>query len=717
MKTIETTWVVRAATVTARWPWALPIEATAKSQQARAGARCVTRMCISRAASGIVLLLTLGVCAPADLSAEPASRAEPKVESPDLVEAALLAEATGNRELHRKLVREAIEKHPDSSLAHWCAGEVRRDGRWLSLEEAHAQAASDERLAEYRRLRDQQAGTPAGRLALAGWCRDHGLTAESRVHWMQVLMDQPENEEALKALGARWHHGQLLTHAQIKEANRRQKPTAKFSPRSMDRWVSPVAKWRIAFKQGNASSRERVRTEIAAVKDPREMYALGALLIKHSRRKSDPKGYLLVSLELIDALDYRGEPWAVKQLAWHALEHPKAEVRNAAADALQAHPRVSYIPWLLSHMQTPVEARFVVTPALVGIGVEIRQTLEREGPDAIYRDVRKRHYSAVTPKITISRRWGTRRTNIAKIARNPQIAQKSWRDAENYTAAMKDRIERTNLTIEDLNQRIQDVINRATGETMDANPSSWQRWWMKYCCSYYELEPAVTDQSGAGPYSSSYPYDYDRLQPESKPVIERHLTIGMPVRISLVSCFPSNTKVWISTGAEEIGQIKPGDLVLSQEPFTGELLYQPVLQVTRRKPSPMIEIGLGSETIRTTRGHPFWVCGEGWAMAKHLTADMWLHSTDGPVLIDRVDQIPAASPWYEQPDAKPGEELSYNLILEGCHNYFVGQQKIMAHDNTFFPLDGPVPAVPGLASSKPATRPSPSGNGKSVSLQ
>jgi hypothetical protein len=147
-----------------------------------------------------------------------------------------------------------------------------------------------------------------------------------------------------------------------------------------------------------------------------------------------------------------------------------------------------------------------------------------------------------------------------------------------------------------------------------------------------------------------------------------------------------------------IDQIKPGDRVLSQHPYTGELSYQPVLQVTRRKPSSMIEIGLGSETIHTTRGHPFWVCGQGWKMAKELTVGMWLHGVDGPVCIDRVDQIPAARPWYDQPDAEPGKELSYNLILEESHNYFVGRQKVLVHDNSFFPADGPVPSVPGLTS-------------------
>ena len=110
----------------------------------------------------------------------------------------------------------------------------------------------------------------------------------------------------------------------------------------------------------------------------------------------------------------------------------------------------------------------------------------------------------------------------------------------------------------------------------------------------------------------------------------------------------------------------------------------------------MIEIGLGSETIQATRGHPFWVCGEGWKMAKQLKVGMWLHSVGGPVRIDRIDQIAPANPSDNEPDAKPDEHLLFNLVLEEHHNYFVGQQRVLVHDNTLFPLDGPVPPVPGL---------------------
>lgn len=645
-------------------------------------------------------LLVWSMCAASGLSSEPAAGGDPKAGAAKLVRAALLAEASGNRESRRDLLREAMKQDPDCSLAHWYASEVRWGERWLPLEEVQRQAATDERLAEYRRLRDQLAGTPAGPLHLAVWCHEHGLAAESRVHWLQVLMAQPENEAARKALGVQWYQGQWLTEVQLDQAKQANStleypypPTAKAERQSMDRWTAPVAKWRRAVKQGDDSVRESLRMEVVCANDPPAIHALGSVLINGSRPgASDPKGYRLVSLALIDALDSCGKPWAVLQLAGHAVEHPTIEVRNAAADALKKRPRISYVPWLLSHMQSPISGSVAVTPHVAG-GVMIRQAFEREGFDAVYRDIRAQYYCAGRPYIAYRPMRQTYETNI------PQVAYRSWTNAENYAAITQNQVDRFNAAVADLNERIRCAMSRATGEKLDADPLSCQRWWTKYLCSYYELEQTASDASTASSPSYPYPYDYDQPPEGKKPVIEQWRTYGTPASVSVIvaSCFPWNTKVWTLTGAVDINQIKPGDRVLSQQPFTGELSYQPVLQVTRRKPSPMIEIGLGREALRATRGHPFWVCGEGWKMAKELAVGMWLHSTEGPICIDRVSELSAARPWLEQPDGKPGQELSYNLVLEACHNYFVGEAKILVHDNTLFPLDGPVPAVPGLA--------------------
>ena len=156
----------------------------------------------SDAVLGIALLLVLGVCAGVGLPAEPTANVDRGAAAADLVRAALLAEASGNRESHDELLREAMKNDPDYRLAHWCAGEVRRDQQWLSLDEAQRQAANDRQLAEYRKLRDQHADTPADQIVLGRWCRNHGLLAEGRAHWMQVLMAQPQNAEAMKARSA-----------------------------------------------------------------------------------------------------------------------------------------------------------------------------------------------------------------------------------------------------------------------------------------------------------------------------------------------------------------------------------------------------------------------------------------------------------------------------------------------------------------------------------
>jgi hypothetical protein len=347
---------------------------------------------------------------------------------------------------------------------------------------------------------------------------------------------------------------------------------------------------------------------------------------------------------------------------------------------------------MLAHMRAPVDLRISVS-YVGGGGVFIQQTLEQEGPDAIYRDVRAQFYTGGSPYIKFhpDNKYGD--TNI------PQVAQQSWHDAASYAAVTQNQVQRRNAAVTDLNQRIEYALSRATGEKIEGDPALCQRWWTNYCCNYYELEQTSPSPSTAGLADFPYPSDYEP-QGIDYPVIEKWQVSGAPapvsVSVSICSCFAWNTKVWTLTGPLDIARIKPGDRVLSQQPFTGELSYQPVLQVTRRKPSPMIEIGLGRETLRATRGHPFWGCGEGWKMAKELAAGMRLHSTDGPILIDRVEQVPAARPWYEQPDAKAGEDLSYNLVLDECHNFFVGPQRVLVHDNTLFPLDGPVPGVPGL---------------------
>ena len=153
-------------------------------------------------------------------------------------------------------------------------------------------------------------------------------------------------------------------------------------------------------------------------------------------------------------------------------------------------------------------------------------------------------------------------------------------------------------------------------------------------------------------------------------------------RVTYASCFPAGTPVETSTGTLTIEQIKPGDCVLAQDPDSGELAYKPIMAVTVRPPSPLIEVRTEKDTIRAMRGHPFWVSGIGWQMAKELKAGQWLHTVDGPVRIEIADER--------------GEAECHNLVVADFNSYFVGRDRILVHDNNLRQVT--TATVPGFVS-------------------
>ena len=141
-------------------------------------------------------------------------------------------------------------------------------------------------------------------------------------------------------------------------------------------------------------------------------------------------------------------------------------------------------------------------------------------------------------------------------------------------------------------------------------------------------------------------------------------TYGLPT-----SCFLAGTPVRTEMGTVPIESIQPGDRVLAQDQDTGELAYQVVLTTTLRPPTKMLEIKAGGESIYTTLGHPFWVAGRGWQMAKQLKEGDLLHGLAGATPIESINAA--------------GEHAAHNLVVDGDNTYFVGQSGLLVHDNEF----------------------------------
>jgi hypothetical protein len=124
-----------------------------------------------------------------------------------------------------------------------------------------------------------------------------------------------------------------------------------------------------------------------------------------------------------------------------------------------------------------------------------------------------------------------------------------------------------------------------------------------------------------------------------------------------------------------------GDLVLSRNVDTGELAYKPIVGTTVRPPRPIVRLTMGGEEILATLGHPFWVAGSGWRMAKELNPGAVLNGVSEPVRVS-----------VSQPDEN---QTAYNLIVADFSTYFVGETGVLVHDNS--PVRPTASVVPGIA--------------------
>ena len=152
------------------------------------------------------------------------------------------------------------------------------------------------------------------------------------------------------------------------------------------------------------------------------------------------------------------------------------------------------------------------------------------------------------------------------------------------------------------------------------------------------------------------------------------------IRMATHSCFPAGTPVLTIAGPQAIESIRPGDRVLTQDPQSGELAFECVQGTTLRPAAPLVKFTIGSQSLSSTKGHPFWAVGQGWRYAKHVKPGDRLHSFTGAVLVNAVEE------------ERPAE--AYNLVVSNQHDYFVGSDALLVHDNS--PLPETTTLIPGL---------------------
>ncbi|MCC6125944.1 MAG: hypothetical protein IT426_13345 [Pirellulales bacterium] len=283
-------------------------------------------------------------------------------------------------------------------------------------------------------------------------------------------------------------------------------------------------------------------------------------------------------------------------------------------------------------------------------------------------------------------------------------AAKSRAIAANKADALYDEMQNSNRAIEQSNARVVGILKETTGQDLGDRPLEWWKWWWNRYNETDALVDAEDRLSEADPYRQGYepaaskyvvPFEtvrrYDGYHPIPTAAMPAtpFTASAPPTTITVRSCFAPGTKVWTHLGRLPIEKIKVGDRVLSQNPDTGELCYKPVLEVTFRPPLERLKIGLGTDSFIATPGHPFWVDGKAWQLAKQLEVGQILHAVSGGAPVESIEKV-------ETDPSSAG--YSYNLVVADFNTYFVGKQGILVHDNTpRWPTSALIPGLPAEA--------------------
>jgi hypothetical protein len=591
---------------------------------------------------------------------------ETTAETERLLAAAAHAEIAGDEAGRNSLLQRAVQSGSPSRLARWQLGQLEIQGKWLAADQIAEKAAADPRQLEYAALRDSYGDTPEGQLALARWCEKKGLADEARFHWTSVLSIQPNHEEALRELDAQWYDGQLLTREQI--------ALAKVAERELEKsqrgWKSRLVAWNRGL-EGDLSLRMAALAEVSAIDSPAAIPVVEQATLDQTtsaeladlRRRHLGRAFL-------DALDRMSGPRAAESLVRHAVLSPFETIRTSAVDRLKQRQMYEYVPYLLDNLSAPVFSWFGVITQPDG-SVHYRHRLYREGPFADWSFEANR--SALRQPTALEAR--TRLDGEAGITADQwmQMDRALWRGIARNVRRFNNQFGRQafdterqvaefNGSVGEMNERIFPVLSQTTGQDFGDSPRAWWDWWQDYNGYEYSDDRPI------------YNFAYQDQQQYSVPTVPLGGVGGG------AECFVRGTPVWTKTGPRPIETLRMGDLVLSQNVDTGELAFKAIVGTTIRPPSPMVQLTIGKEQITATVGHPFWVAGTGWRMAKELVDGAVLHGVKSPA------RIAAAAP------AEQAE--SYNLVVAEFATYFVGEQGILVHDNT--PRSPTAAIVPGV---------------------
>jgi len=580
-------------------------------------------------------------------------------------------------------------------------------------------------------LREKSTGRLAEHERLARWCNKRSLTDLANMHWLYVLRYDNNHRVALNELGLTWHHGMLLTHAESKSYQEREREWAK----QKRKWQTKIKRLRRNIEKGLVKEEIAARQELREIREPA---AVPALLELFEEPAGTEEQTIARRTELMAVLGGIDAPAAVETILQAAVESEDESIRYAAMDQLQSKQLETFVPTLLAGMAMPVEASVSINNRGNRVVSSYSYSQEKPGgneytenrhsyqtvPGARYSAVRLHRLGRYVPPRTIKGRtsqvpinpghgrgWVERTIDIGcgsprlvnvrrqeygadylKEVKTPdtkipggysaQYAGVGYVENRAFTAKQQvatgklrqqafqaqRALEEHNQATVFQNERIAAVLSEVTGETLSAFPKSWWNWWGEY----------LNNHPGLATVGARQQLNQALLTQESRGVAR-------------------GTWVWTRRGQLAVENILPGDYVLAQDPRTGELAYKVVLTVATPRKRMVNKVEFNNDTeLHCAPGHVVWVAGTGWRRVSKLTPGQSLH---GATTSSQVSQVDAAF-----------EIDSYDLVVEGFHTFFVGEQGLLVHDAT--PPSAVHVALPGFSPAAVADAAALAGNAR-----
>lgn len=537
--------------------------------------------------------------------------------------AALEAEIAGDPTVRARQLEAALHAAPNDSRARGAAGFLRKDNRWVSYDAVIEDARHNKRLAEYRDRRKQSEPTVASQLALADWCRKQRLEPQERAHLTAVLSLDPEHAAARQRLGFTRVGDRWTTADELAAGKSAAQAVAQSLRKNADAFGTLAKQI-----QNGAVSHEDAVAKLAEFRSPADIPALEA----HLSAANEPAASCVV-----DALASFSSREASLSLVRHALASAWPNVRSAAAAALKQRDPHSYIPAVIGEFESPWASQVELFQGGDG-RIVVRHSLYCEGAEKRQLAV---HDHALLP-----------------VGFVPDAFNQSARQIALDTLAKQGAKQANDRRVAEKNAQLASLLRSVTEQPLGDDGADWWRWWNDQNECYVEGSKPLEQV-----YSATSSYVVGVPPPTGQ------ITVGGGGGQTRHECLAAGTLVWTEAGGVAVDRVRPGDVVLAQHPRTGELAFKPVLRTTIRAPQNLLAIHSGGQKIRATGGHPFWVAGKGWTLARHLEPGDLLHGLNGAHAIESIEE-----------ESQPVR--TFNLVVADFHSYFCGPDKVLSHDNT-----------------------------------